>query len=109
MKRRKAEVLLWEALKDLEVGCYNKAVSASYFAVRLMAESFLKGLTTTKDDKIANALGRSLGPKVREEMLWLYEERKKADHRPYLFDKERASLAVKKSSELIELMKRAEL
>ncbi len=87
MKFKKANVLFEEALKDLEIGCYNKAVSAAYFSVRLMAEVLLKDIKTTKDDKIANAIGRILGKNFKEETMWLYEERKKADHRPFFFDK----------------------
>ncbi len=30
--------LLEEAVRDLEISCYNKAASASYFAVRMLAE-----------------------------------------------------------------------
>lgn len=43
----KAEVLVKEAMEDLKHGCYNKAVSASYFAVRLLTEHFY----TIDDDK----------------------------------------------------------
>jgi len=105
LKLKKAEKLLEEAEKDLEVGCFNKAVSASYFAVRLAAEAMLKGVITTKDDKIANAVGRVLGSDVREEIMWIYEERKKADHRPFFFDEKRASLVFGKASEVFEKIK----
>lgn len=40
----KSKVLIEEALRDLEHGSYNKAVSASYFAVRLLVEHLLRGL-----------------------------------------------------------------
>ncbi|MDK2384924.1 MAG: hypothetical protein QI199_09010, partial [Candidatus Korarchaeota archaeon] len=82
--------MLWdEALKDLDVGCYNKAVSASYFSVRLAAESVLKGLKTSKDDKIATALERVLSKKlgekgakeVKNRYRGLDAARKLADHR----------------------------
>ena len=105
MKFKKSLVLFEEALKDLEVGCYNKAVSSSYFAVRLMAEVLLEDLKTTKDDKIANAVGRILGREVKEEIMWLFEERKKADHRPFFFDKERTSLIVERASKLLSVLK----
>ncbi len=58
-KLTKSEVLLKEAWVDLESGCYNKAVSASYFAVRLAVEHYIP-INTSKDDKIANALKRKL-------------------------------------------------
>ena len=34
--------LLEEAIRDLEISCYNKAASASYFAVRMLAEEILR-------------------------------------------------------------------
>ncbi len=105
MKFKKANVLFEEALKDMEIGCYNKAVSAAYFSVRLMAEVLLKDVKTTKDDKIANAIGRLLGREFKDEMMWLYEERKKADHRPFFFDEKRASLVIERASNILEVMK----
>ncbi|MGC9104788.1 MAG: hypothetical protein ACP5JF_08410 [Candidatus Methanodesulfokora sp.] len=53
-----------EAEDDFKRGNYDKAISASYFAVRMLAEIFLKDLNR-KDDKIANALGRALNESVR--------------------------------------------
>ncbi len=58
--RRKSDRLMEEAVRDLECGCYNKAVSAAYFSVRMLAEHMMPGLRTSKDDKIANALKRML-------------------------------------------------
>ncbi len=105
MKVRKSEVLFEEARKDLEMGCYNKAVSAAYFSVRLMAEALIGDIRTTKDDKVANALGRLLGRDARESMMWLFGERKRADHRPYFFDESTATLAIEVAKELLERMK----
>ncbi|MGB9630810.1 MAG: hypothetical protein ACP5KE_02770 [Candidatus Methanodesulfokora sp.] len=62
-KLDKAEKLLEEAEADIRIGSYNKAVSASYFFVRLTIEHYIKDLKTMKDDKIANALKRSLARK----------------------------------------------
>ncbi|RDD53667.1 MAG: HEPN domain-containing protein [Candidatus Korarchaeota archaeon NZ13-K] len=105
MKVRKSEVLFEEARKDLEVGCYNKAVSAAYFSVRLMAEALIGDIRTTKDDKIANALGRLLGRDARERMMWLFGERKRADHRVHLFDESTATQVLEVARELLERMK----
>ncbi|GEM_PF-394248 len=110
--RGKSDVLWDEALKDLEVGCYNKAVSASYFSVRLAAESVLKGLKTSKDDKIANALERVLSKKlgekrakeVRNRYMGLYAARKLADHRAFSFNRELASSYVEMAGELREVI-----
>jgi len=119
-KSRKAEVLLEEAKIDLENKCFNKAVSASYFAVRLLAESFLPALMTTKDDKIANALFREVERRsgkekayyIRSEFLYLFNERKKADHRPDLFKEEEARGIVRRAeflfNEIREILSRSD-
>jgi len=95
-KLDKAEILLREAKEDLKHECYNKAVSASYFAVRLFVESFLPGLMTRRDDKVANALfreierrtGREKAEEIKSNYLFLFDQRKKADHRADIFGKE---------------------
>ncbi len=74
-----------EAEDDFKRGNYDKAISASYFAVRMLAEIFLKDLKTKKDDKIANALGRALNESVRRDFMYLFEKRKEADHRDKIF------------------------
>ncbi len=109
---RKSRRLEEEALEDLRVGCFNKAVSAAYFAVRLAAESRLRGLRTRRDDKIANALARLLvrtlgeegAERVRKEYLALFEARKLADHRPYQFSREEAELLISKARELLRII-----
>ncbi len=107
--REKARILMNEALRDLECGCYNKAVSAAYFAVRLLAESKLMGLRTRKDDKIANALYRLLLRLGEEEAEWirrsfmkLFEARKMADHTSVSFNREEAKSLVRLAMELVE-------
>jgi len=94
-KLEKARILLSEAREDLRHGSYNKAVSASYFAVRLATEHFIT-IRTSKDDKIANALYRKLkevlgeekAEQIRLDFLELFNLRKYADHRGVLFDEE---------------------
>ena len=41
-KLEKAETLLKEAETDLKHNCYNKAVSAAYFACRMLAEHIVE-------------------------------------------------------------------
>ncbi len=111
-KAEKARILLKEAEDDLLHGNYNKAVSAAYFAVRLTVEHRVRGLRTTKDDKIANALKRTLEVRVgreraegaRRDYLDLFVRRKTADHRPYSFSREEAEDALEKASRLIRLV-----
>jgi hypothetical protein len=76
--------------------CYNKAASASYFVVRMLAEEILRTLgeqIPRRDDKLANAI-RNKGL-VREAvaMATLYALRKKADYEAGI-TKEEAKLAV---------------
>ncbi len=100
--KRKSDKLMEEAVRDLECGCYNKAVSAAYFSVRMLAEYMMPGLRTSKDDKIANALRRMLSRKVgedeaeriRSDFLSLFEARKRADHRPFMFEEREAKFFV---------------
>ncbi|MDK2372104.1 MAG: hypothetical protein QI197_01855 [Candidatus Korarchaeota archaeon] len=106
----KSRVLIEEAEKDLEHGSYNKAVSASYFATRLLVEHLIGGLKTSKDDKIANALQRRLEERIGEERardikeryLKLFMRRKIADHKPYLFSKDEAEWTVMEAKRLME-------
>jgi len=107
----KSRVLLKEATIDLEVGCYNKAVSAAYFAVRIYAESLLK-LRTRKDDKIANAVARALSGRhpekaneARVKFLELFEARKIADHRPRVLSKSEAEYWVSEAKALMSALK----
>lgn len=110
--REKSRRLEDEALEDLGIGCYDKAVSAAYFAVRLAAESKLRGLKTRRDDKIANALARVLSrtlgdegaERVRREYLALFEARKLADHRPYQFSREEAEDVVSRARKLLRVI-----
>ncbi len=111
-KLTKSEVLLKEAWADLEGGCYNKAVSASYFAVRLLVEHYIP-INTSKDDKIANALKRRLERSVgsraedfRRRYLKLFQRRKIADHKPLLFSREEAEGIVREAADLIGELKR---
>jgi len=108
---RKSRVLLSEAEKDLEAGCYNKAVSAAYFSLRLAAESTL-GIKTKRDDKIANAVRRLLeakiGPREAKEAwrkyMKLFDSRKLADHRGKLYTREEAEACIKTAKELRKLI-----
>ncbi len=100
MSVNKAMRLMKQAKVDLENGCYDKAVSAAYFSVRMLSETYLKGLRTRRDDKIANALGKKLGDQVRLEYLYLFERRKEADHRDKVFGKEEARRIVARAESL---------
>ncbi len=89
-----------EAEEDFKIGCYNKAVSSSYFSVRMLTELYLKGLKTRKDDKLANALGRMLGDDFRREFMFLFERRKEADHRDKIFSREEAEDVLRRAKKI---------
>jgi HEPN domain-containing protein len=75
--------LLEEAIKDLKMSCYNKAASASYFAVRMLAEETLRQLgehIPRRDDKLANAIKNKGLKREATATVILYAIRKKADH-----------------------------
>ena len=91
-----------EAIKDLEVMCYNKAASASYFAVRMLAEEILRALGENiprRDDKLANAIRNKGLVREATAMATLYSLRKKADYEARVGGGE-AELAVKLSIEV---------
>ncbi len=96
MSLEKSKLLLEEAEKDIENGCFNKAVSASYFASRMILEIFFRDLGivfSKKDDKMINILA-SLGlRKEASDLRVLFEMRKEADHRAYVFSEKEARYA----------------
>ncbi len=72
-----------EAEKDIENGCYNKAVSALYFSLRMVSEDLLLALHAPipkRDDKLANSIGNIGFKKVSQALRRLYDLRKKADY-----------------------------
>lgn len=93
---QKSKKLLEEAIKDLDIMCYNKAVSASYFAIRMIAEEILRALgekIPKRDDKLANAIKNKGLIREAITMASLYALRKKADYEAGI-SKEEAELAV---------------
>nr|MDO8081766.1 HEPN domain-containing protein [Candidatus Freyarchaeota archaeon] len=95
--REKALLILKEAQKDSEIKCYNKAVSAAYFATRMATESFLANRIQNlprRDDKLANVL-RNLGfAPLADKLLLLYEQRKKADYGERIMNKKDSEDAI---------------
>lgn len=81
----------------MEMGNFDKAVSALYFAVRKRLERILNDLrheTPRRDDKLANVL-RHLGYREEAEgLMRLYELRKKADYGEEKVTKEEAEFAM---------------
>ncbi len=93
---RKAKIMLKEAEEDLNIGCYNKAVSASWFAV----ESLLRAIVLKKrkpmperPNKLISLIHRLLYTEHPDKkhlahiISSLYEKRKRADHRETLFNR----------------------
>jgi len=93
---QKSKKLLEEAIKDLDIMCYNKAASASYFAIRMIAEEILRALgekIPKRDDKLANAIKNKGLIREAIAMASLYALRKKADYEAGI-SKEEAELSV---------------
>ncbi len=106
----KIRALIKQAEKDLEVSCYDKSVSASYFAARMAAEIFLinKGIKhlPRRDDKLANTV---LSQGMKEEavkLLTLYGLRKKADYSPHVSGEHNAKLCINISKQIIKSLTR---
>ncbi|MEM0104838.1 MAG: HEPN domain-containing protein [Candidatus Methanomethylicia archaeon] len=99
MLSRKSEILYLEAIKDIEVGNYNKAVSALYFSVRREIEAILVRMRLKdlpkRDDKLANVLKHLGFPEGAEDLMRLYEMRKKADYEESLINYEEAKEALR--------------
>ncbi|GAY26361.1 HEPN domain-containing protein [Desulfurococcaceae archaeon AG1] len=75
--------LLEEAYKDLEIECYNKATSASYFALRKACETLLTVLgekVPRRDDKLANAIKNKGLEHIAKNLITMYVYRKAADY-----------------------------
>ena len=105
---RKYRKLLEEAIKDLEVECYNKAASAAYFASRMLVEEILDALgerIPRRDDKLINAIRNKGYKKEAFYLETLYELRKRADYAASI-DRNQAHKSVKLSKEVIESLEK---
>ena len=101
----KVDVLLREAEKDIEIGCYNKAVSACYFAVRMEIEILankLRGSVPRRDDKLINLLKHLGKEELAKDAFYLYEKRKDADYSHESLDKDTALKCFTISKRIIE-------
>ncbi|MEZ0290677.1 MAG: HEPN domain-containing protein [Sulfolobales archaeon] len=106
MLSKHSKKLLEEAIKDLEVECYNKAASASYFALRRACEDLLLLLgerIPRRDDKLANAIRNKGLVEVAETLRVLYQLRKIADYGDGV-SREEAYMSVEKAKRAIEII-----
>jgi len=111
----KSDTLLAEAVQDLKCGCYNKAISASWFAI----ETLLRGLILSLNRPMVERSGRLIGqiqrilhdnfpelisiiPKVHS----IYEKRKRADHREIKYNKIEAQKTIKVTRIIITKLKK---
>lgn len=98
MSSRKSEILFEEAKKDIEIGNYNKAISAIYFSIRKELNDVLESMNLSvprRDDKLANVLKHLGFNEESEYFMMLYELRKKADYSNELVNKEDIEEALK--------------
>ncbi|MCD6492001.1 MAG: HEPN domain-containing protein [Candidatus Njordarchaeia archaeon] len=93
---KKAKIFLREAEVDLKSGCYNKAVSASWFALEMLIKGILTKRQGNAPKKVGNLIvniGRLMIGKIRDvnlvinDIKIIYEARKDIDHRNLLADK----------------------
>ena len=107
---RKSTILLNEAKKDLEIGCYNKAISASWFAIEAILRALLLFLRKPMMERPGALIGqiqrifnhtypdyKFLLPQIHS----IYEKRKRADHRETLYGEKDAELVVRAAEEII--------
>ena len=98
MSLDKVKALFYQAERDLEISCYDKCISSSYFACRMMAELYLRGRgirhLPRRDDKLANLLSNLGLKKEADSLLFLYGLRKRADYGKDLSSEDEAREAV---------------
>ena len=73
----KVDALLEEAKNDTEAGCYNKDISAYYFAVRMEVEKLTDRLRTMiprRYDKLINILKYMDMDELSKDMLYFMKE-----------------------------------
>jgi len=108
MSLERSRRLLEEAAKDLEVECYDKAASASYFALRRASEVLLsmfgEGIPR-RDDKLANAIENKGLVEVAETLRILYQYRKEADYGDGV-SREEAEISIRRAKEALEIIER---
>jgi len=86
----KAEILFNEAIEDMNIACYNKAVSAFYFSVEALANALLAKC----NQRVRGFRGRInivaalVSEEIANDMLRLYELRVLADHKETLVGKQ---------------------
>ena len=86
---KKAKILIDEAEKDLSIGCFNKSVSASWFAVEALLRAivlFKRKPMPERPNKLISQIHRMIHtdyPHLKylvPKICSLYEHRKRADH-----------------------------
>ena len=111
----KSRVLLIEAEKDFENECYNKTVSASWFAL----ETFIRGILLIYGKPVperTGALIAKIQKLIKERTTFslefltklhvIYEKRKRADHREKIFQREEAEKTLTEAKEIYRKLNR---
>jgi uncharacterized protein (UPF0332 family) len=104
----KTDTLINEAEVDLKERCFNKAVSASYFAVRMEIEVLANKLRLTvprRDDKLINILKYLGMDELAEEAFYLYQRRKDADYGEIEIDEATATYCLNIAKKIIEKLR----
>jgi len=103
----KASIVKEEAEKDLKIGAWNKAVSASYFMLEMLANALfaLKKQKTTGFMGRVSLIKQLLGKDIASEFLLIHEKREKADHKEKIFSKEEALEIFNKAIKFYHMLK----
>lgn len=111
---RKSSVLLEEAEKDLTSGCYNKTISASWFAVEVFLRGLLLALgmpVPARPNKLISVIHKLIGERLPQ-YLWvcrllskLYDRRRRADHREVLFDETVAENTLREAKRVLAALR----
>jgi len=105
----KARILLDEAYKDKDINCYNKWISALWFAIESMLKAIflkIKGSYPTRIGSLINLLARELrsskeGRLVLRYIREIYNNRKDVDHGFLIATKERCESNISKGEYVI--------
>ena len=108
---KKAKILIDEAEKDLSIGCFNKSVSASWFAVEALLRAivlFKRKPMPERPNKLISQIHRMIHtdyPHLKylvPKICSLYEHRKRADHHEITFDSAQAAKIFKRSKRIFQ-------
>ncbi len=110
---RKFRIFREEALKDIEIGAYNKAVSALWFSVEALLRGLLLKMGKNPPERSGKLINISMGILFQDVenathlsrlLTSLHYQRREVDHRKRIADKTYAEISLKKYNEVISII-----